>query len=238
MYSDIVALEAFYRSQLGINARRLIRQRILALWPPVAGEELLGLGHATPYLSRFKAEGSNITALMPARTGAVHWPQSGANLTGLVDDLELPLSNGSMERILMIHSLENTENYRELLREVWRVLTPGGRVLLVVPNRRNTWGRSDITPFGHGRPFSFGQLRRTLRENNFEPVSWNGALYMPPSNRKLTVKAHNRLEDWGNRLWRNFCGVLIVEVEKQVHAPSAAGRRSQLAARILMPAPS
>jgi len=238
MYPDIVSLRAFYRSPLGITARRLIRRRITALWSPVEGEELLGLGYAIPYLSRFKAEGSNITALMPARTGALHWPESGANLVGLVDELELPLSNGSMERILMIHSLENTENYRELLREVWRVLAPGGRVMLVVPNRRSSWARSDVTPFGYGRPFSFGQLRRTLRENDFEPVSWQGALYAPPSHRKLTVKALGSLERWGNRLWRNFCGVLIVEVEKQMHVPAVAGRRSQRTARILVPAPS
>lgn len=238
MYPDIVSLRAFYRSPLGITARRLIRRRILASWSPVEGEEFLGLGYATPYLSRFKAEGSNITALMPARTGALHWPESGANLAGLVDELELPLSNGSMERILMVHSLENTENYRELLREVWRVLAPGGRVLLVVPNRRSTWARSDVTPFGYGRPFSFGQLRRTLRENDFEPVSWHGALYAPPSHKKLTVKALGSLEQWGNRLWRNFCGVLIVEVEKQMHVPAVAGRRSRRAATILVPAPS
>lgn len=238
MYPDIVALRAFYRSPLGITARQLVRRRITALWSPIEGEELLGLGYATPYLSRFKAEGSNVTALMPARTGAVHWPEAGANLAGLVDEVELPLSNGSMERILMIHSLENTENYRELLREVWRVLAPGGRVLLVVPNRRSTWARSDATPFGYGRPFSFGQLRRTLRENDFEPVSWHGALYAPPGHKQVSVRALASMERWGNRLWRNFCGVLIVEVEKQMHVPAVAGKRSRRAARILVPAPS
>jgi hypothetical protein len=45
-----------------------------------------------------------------------------------------------------------------LLREVWRVLAPNGRLLAVVPNRRGLWARIDTTPFGHGRPFSRGQV--------------------------------------------------------------------------------
>ena len=45
-----------------------------------------------------------------------------------------------------------------LLREVWRVLAAGGRLLAVVPNRRGVWARIDTTPFGHGRPYSRSQI--------------------------------------------------------------------------------
>ena len=42
--------------------------------------------------------------------------------------------------------LEWSEKPRDLLRELWRVLAPNGRLLLVVPNRRGLWARVDTTP--------------------------------------------------------------------------------------------
>ena len=47
--------------------------------------------------------------------------------------------------------LEMTNDPGTLLREAWRVLAAGGRLLVVVPNRRGLWARMDTTPFGHGR---------------------------------------------------------------------------------------
>ena len=59
----------------------------------------------------------------------------------LVDDTELPLIDEGADRILLVHMLEWSEKPRELLRELWRVLAPNGRLLLVVPNRRGLWAR-------------------------------------------------------------------------------------------------
>ena len=49
------------------------------------------------------------------------------------------------------------------------MLAPGGRLVIVVPNRRGVWARFEHTPFGNGRPFSRGQLTSLLREANFTP---------------------------------------------------------------------
>ena len=64
----------------------------------------------------------------------------------------LPLPDLSMDRIVVVHGLEYSENLRGFLREMWRVLSDGGRLLVVVPNRRSIWARADHTPFGHGHP--------------------------------------------------------------------------------------
>src|SRR3546814_1157411 len=69
---------------------------------------------------------------------------------------------------------------RALLREIWRVLTGDGRVLVVVPNRRGLWARSDRTPLGWGHPYSAAQLSRVLRDNMFTPTRTQRALYVPP----------------------------------------------------------
>lgn len=92
-----------------------------------------------------------------------------ASSTALIFDEELPLPDSSIDRVLMVHSLEFAESPRETLKELWRVLAPGGRLVIVVPNRRGVWARMEHTPFGSGRPYSRGQLTSLLRETNFTP---------------------------------------------------------------------
>lgn len=70
----------------------------------------------------------------------------------LVDEDDLPLPDASIDRLLLMHALENSENTRLLLREVWRVLTPQGRLLAVVPNRRGLWAHLDATPLARATP--------------------------------------------------------------------------------------
>ena len=50
---------------------------------------------------------------------------------------------GSVDFVLVVHGLELTDRRSEMLREIWRVLAPQGRALLVVPNRRGMWARFD-----------------------------------------------------------------------------------------------
>ena len=64
----------------------------------------------------------------------------------------------AVDRVLLVHALEMAHDPGALLREVWRVLAAGGRLLAVVPNRRGLWARMDTTPFGHGRPYSRTQI--------------------------------------------------------------------------------
>ncbi len=56
MWQDVADLRQFYASPLGQVARRLIRRRLRALWPDLAGKRLLALGYGTPYLSPFHGE--------------------------------------------------------------------------------------------------------------------------------------------------------------------------------------
>ena len=100
----------------------------------------------------------------------------------------LPLADASVDRLLGVHCLEASERVGPLLREMWRVLTPEGRLLLIVPNRRGIWARLDTTPFGHGRPYSRGQLERLLTDALFTPLEWTSALFMPPLDRQWLVR--------------------------------------------------
>ena len=181
MYTDVVDLREFYGSSLGLVAQRMIRRRTRLLWPDLRGQVVLGVGFATPYLTQFRDEAERVLAVMPARQGVMHWPASGPGQVALVEETELPLPDMSVDRVLLVHDLEVTENLRGLMREIWRVLDGGGRLLAVAPNRRGIWARVDRTPFGHGHPYSTSQLSRMLRDNQFVPEQVARALYIPPT---------------------------------------------------------
>ena len=141
---------------------------------------VLGVGYPTPYLGLFREEAERCLAFMPAVQGVVKWPTNRPSLAALVDELELPLTDSAVDRVLLVHALEMARDPIALLREVWRVLAGGGRLLIVVPNRRGVWARLDTTPFGHGRPYSRSQITHLLREAWFTPTGWGDALHVPP----------------------------------------------------------
>ncbi|MEQ1888459.1 MAG: methyltransferase domain-containing protein [Alphaproteobacteria bacterium] len=228
MHLDVIDLHAFYSSPLGHAARRAIGQKIRQIWPNLAGQSLLGMGYAPPYLPLFQDEASRALALMPASQGVMRWPGDGASLTGLVDETQLPLLDASIDRILLMHSLETSEQIRPALRELWRVLAPGGKLLIVAPNRIGLWARSEATPFGHGRPFSRSQLTGLLRDCLYSPEQWSASLYMPPLGRMMMLRNPDGWERAGKLLWPRFAGVWMVEASKQIYVPIPEQSRARI----------
>jgi SAM-dependent methyltransferase len=229
---DVVELRDFYNRPLGSVVRRLLTQRIRARWRNVQGSQLMGLGFAAPYLGSFRGEASRLGALMPADQGALVWPPSGCVHTVMVDEAMLPLPDASVDRLLAVHCLEASERAGPLLREMWRALAPEGRLLLIVPNRRGVWARVDTTPFGHGRPYSRGQLERLLMDALFTPVEWTAALYMPPINRHWLVRWATMFERAGALLWPGFAGVIIVEARKELMGALPVGAKVRRQTRL------
>ena len=218
MFADVADLREFYGTRLGQVARRMIGQRIRLAWSDVTGMRLLGLGYATPYLRPFLAEAERVMALMPAAQGVLRWPDEGPNRVLLADEGELPLPDFSIDRVLLVHGLEFSEQVRPLLKEVWRVLAGGGKLLAVVPNRRGIWARIDGTPFGQGYPYTVSQLSRLLRDESFTPERNAGALYVPPTRRRMVLRSAGMIESIGGRWFTTFAGVIMVEATKEIYA--------------------
>jgi SAM-dependent methyltransferase len=236
MSLDVVDLRNFYSQGLGIVARRFIGRGIRARWPDLHGYRLAGIGYATPYLGLFREEAERCLAFMPAAQGVVKWPTVRPTLSALVDDLELPLPDASVDRVLLVHALEMSQNPTALLREVWRVLASGGQLLAVVPNRRGLWARMDTTPFGHGRPYSRSQIMSLMRDAWFTPVSWGEALYVPPIQRGWFLRSAVAWERVGATLSAPFAGVHIVDATKQVYRAIPARREKRALVPALKPA--
>lgn len=218
MWLDVVDLRDFYQKPLGRLVSRLIGQRLLEIWPPQPGHRVLGLGFATPYLPLFQDRAERVLAIMPPGQGVMRWPDNAPSLVCLAEEFTLPLPDRSIDRLLIVHGLEGSAQARHLMRECWRVLADGGRVIVVVANRASLWARFEPSPFAHGQPYSLSQITKLLRDGLFAPRHTSRALFIPPMLWRVFGGWANALERIGLRWFPTFAGVHIVEAEKQIYA--------------------
>lgn len=239
MSLDVTEIRDFYRRSLGATVRRLVRRHIKARWSSCKGQSVFGLGYAIPYLSAYQHEALRVGALMPAAQGTILWPAEGAVRCALVEDDALPLPDESVDRMLVIHALEMAASPQHTLREIWRVLTPEAKVLVIVPNRRGLWARRDTTPFGHGRPYSRGQIERLMTGALFGIEQCSTLLAVPPVDIRPLWRGAPAIERIGSRIWPMVSGLVVVEARKEISGLIAKplARRIRASLRpILVPA--
>lgn len=183
MHLDVLDLRNFYyRTKLGRVAQRAIRDQLVRMWPPneMRGQTVAGFGFTIPLMRPYLGQARRVIAMMPAQQGVMPWPSGQPNVSVLIDETRWPLDTGCVDRLVLMHGLETTENLAEVLSECYRVLGPGGRAMLVVPNRSGLWARRDVTPFGYGRSYSYGQLESLLLKHGFRPERHIAALLDHP----------------------------------------------------------
>jgi SAM-dependent methyltransferase len=224
MRRDVLELRQFYASPLGRAAREMLGRKLAEAWGDARGMDVLGLGYATPFLEPLRPIARRTVAAMPGAQGVEAWPSGGRNLACLADEAGLPFANALFDRVLVVHALEEASDPRAVLREVWRVMAPTGRVILAAASRRGVWANTEATPFGVGRPFSRAQLEALAREAELEPIAWSRALYVPPMT--SMVRFAEGFERIGSRLWPAFSGLILLEAVKQTFAlkPNAPAR--------------
>ncbi|GAN81893.1 Methyltransferase domain-containing protein [Acidocella aminolytica 101 = DSM 11237] len=215
----------FYATPLGRLTAALLRRKLVELWPRMAGLSVLGIGHTGPFLHVWREEARCI-AVSPAYMGTAPWPAGQPGLSCLTEAEELPFPDLSFDRIILIHGLEQAEHARRTLREAWRVLKDDGRLIVVTPNRRGLWAYAESTPFGHGQPYSEGQLTRLLSGLFFQVEARATALYAPPFTSVPLLKLFGLAERCGPLLAPQFAGLAIAEASKAMHGMIPAGKRA------------
>ncbi len=122
-----------------------------------------GTGTMLTYLARFgAAEGVDIDSeaieYCHAR-GLTQVSQSTAD--------SLPFGNDTFELVTALDVVEHIDDDLGVLREIRRVLRPGGRLLLTVPAYMFLWGRQDDINL-HKRRYVASELRHRLQSAGFE----------------------------------------------------------------------
>lgn len=122
-----------------------------------------GTGTMLTYLARFgDAQGVDIDAeaieYCHAR-GLTHVSQSAAD--------SLPFDSETFDLVTALDVIEHIDDDIGVLREMRRVLKPGGRLLVTVPAYRFLWGRQDEINL-HKRRYVARELRNRLQTADFE----------------------------------------------------------------------
>lgn len=238
MRRSIEELRAFYGEPSGVLVRRLLAQRLHHAWGEATNCDVLGIGYATPWLDALLGA-RRIVAAMPAGQGVEAWPTVGKNRSVLVEDHHLPFAAGAFDRLLLMHALEEADDARLVLSEAVRVMAPAGRMILVVAARGGLWSRAESTPFGHGRPFTRGQLEHLVRDAGLEPTAWSQTLYMPPWAPLLPFA--DGFEHVGRRIAPGTAGVILLEATRRAYAripANGVARSVQDRSRVLAPQPA
>ena len=226
MHLDVRDLRRFYyRTQLGRVAQRAIREQVAGFWAPedVQGKTVVGFGFAVPLLRPYLDPARRVIALMPGPQGVMAWPDGQPNVCVLGEETLWPIDTGSVDRLILLHGLETSENPSAVLEQAVRVLEPGGRMLVIVPNRAGLWARRESTPFGFGRPYTLSQLETQLRRHGLEPGRHLAALFSPPSEKRFWRKSAGMWERLGRRVSNSVAGgVFLVEASKSHQRPGGA----------------
>ena len=153
--------------------------------------------------------------LMPDILGGVSWPADGPVRTAVIESSLWPIAAESIDKILMVHALEYVPDPLAFLGEVSRVLTGEGRLILAVAHRRGLWARAEHSPFGHGTPYSRGQLNRLLHAAGLEPIRFKRGLALPPFADKLPTGMARHVTRFGSPVLHLLGGVLLIEAQKR-----------------------
>lgn len=231
MQASAYDIKAFYTSRIGRIVRRVMQERIREVWPDLHGLRVMGYGYPVPYMRMFMEEAERIFTVMPAAQGAHPWPHDHKNMVAVAEETEIPIETSSVDRILMMHALEYSSQMHHNLAEMYRILKPNGRILMIVPNRAGMWAHAEWSPMGQGTPYSVSQLTHYLRENKFIQERVEEALFMPPYKLSMIMKSAGMFENLGKTFMPFVAGLHMVEASKQIYARTGPGGGSKVAVR-------
>ncbi len=116
----------------------------------------------------------------------------------LASGLNLPFADQTFDAVLALDVIEHVDDDVGLLREVQRVLRPGGILVVTVPALPWLWSSHDDVNH-HRRRYMRGSLVRSIRAAGLEPVkiSYYNALLLPLA---VTRKVVHRMNGTGDHL--------------------------------------
>jgi SAM-dependent methyltransferase len=217
-YPTIDELQSFYESKLGQFAYKNIDNSLNQIWPSSTNEIIIGIGYSNLYLNKFLLKNNLCSSIIPS---SFIKEQNLSNLkldclnSSIISKFnDLPIASSSADKILLIHLFEYTNQQNSLLREIWRVLKPGGKLLIVVPNKFSIWPIFCKIQFKKSKFFTIMQLHNILTESMLIPVKTSSTLFSLSEFNKFIPELSNIFENWSSKWLLPFGGMILMEAEK------------------------
>ena len=188
------------------NERRLFAEHL----PPLAGLRILKTdlwdeAKNTRILSwagrqGARAYGIDISepTLVQAKAAFTH--ESGPLRAAAADVRALPFRDASFDAIYSMGTIEHFDETEEAVKEMARVLKPGGCAIIGVPNRHDPFLRPllatvlqavGLYAYGYEKSYSRRALRAMLERAGFNVAAETSILFMPGGLRMLDLACHS-----------------------------------------------
>lgn len=134
---------------------------------------------------------------------------------------ELPFDSDSLDLVLLPHVLEFSDDPHQIIREVERVLMPGGNLIISGFNPRSLWGlrrmlgKKEDYPW-NGQFIALPRMKDWLALLGFEVVGGRFAAYAPPLHHRKWLDRYAFMEKAGDRWWAVSGGVYFLHAVKRV----------------------
>ena len=104
------------------------------------------------------------------------------------DIFSMPFKDNSIDFLYTMGTIEHSQNMTDMVHHIHRILKPGGKALIGLPNRLDPFLRPilkevmdwfNLYSFGTEKSLDINQLRRLFSENRFRIIKSGSILFMP-----------------------------------------------------------
>lgn len=140
-----------------------------------------------------------------------------------MDFSALPFGDNCLDLVVLPHTLESDPNPHGVLREVARVLVPGGRVVISGLNPTSLWSWRVVSQLPEHK-IGYWRLRDWLRLLDFEIVQGDFGMFSPPLNAQKWLSRWQWAERIGPRTMPMLGAAYVVTGVKQVRGMRLMGQ--------------
>ena len=205
-------LSEWYQSPLGLQVFDAEKRKVQQIIPQLLGFNALQLGLNENFQLIDMSSAGNKMMFCP------EWREGNKNLIANIE--ELPLATESIDIVVIYHALDFTSDNHKLLREVTRVLRPGGNLIIIGFNPLSLWGlarsmnRKRELPWS-GRFISLRRLSDWLSLLDLRVGLVDHAVHFLPFGNEKLLRGAEKIERIGSILKSPLGASYIVHCVKQ-----------------------
>lgn len=156
---------------------------------------ILDVGCGTGIMLNYLTQYGQVEGIDISRRAIAFCRVRGFTQVHLGDAQKLPFQNNSFDIVTAFDTLEHVKNDQLALKEFYRVLRPGGFILITVPALPLIWSSHDIA-HRHFRRYRQSDIVKKVKESRLKPTRItyiNSLLFLPAFLFRLSIGIFNKL---------------------------------------------